>query len=186
MPPKVASIFGGKVNRAKTAEAVYSAKKDEVIDLDSIEKSDDNYQQLLSAKIKVEDPKKPKYIFAALEKADERRAFADEMKNLNLEREIKKLEEKDGPYIRFYTDGTQDPKEITEEEFKMVENEEQKENQNEELDQQKLLQKKIEEVDIEGMRQRYMERLNEKDILKLQIKPKRMKLILHYHEIAKL
>ena len=46
--------------------------------------------------------------------------------------------------------------------------------------------KKIEEVDIEGMRQRYMERLNEKDILKLQIKPKRMKLILHYHEIAKL
>ncbi|OHT08665.1 hypothetical protein TRFO_22751 [Tritrichomonas foetus] len=174
MPPKIAGIFGGGGNRAKAPDLKkISDTNNETIDIEN-SLGDRQFDELLSSRVKIEDPKKPKYIFAALEKADERKAMADEMKNLSLEREIKKLEEKNGPFIRYYTDGQHEPTEVPKEEAEILEK----------IQAGEIEKKEPEQIDFEGMRQRYMERLENKDILKLKLNQKRMNLILHYAEIA--
>lgn len=173
MPPKVASIFGAGQSRAKKPEIVQTTQKAESIqldlDLDSL--VDDNPP---SAK---PDPsiniQKPKYIFKALEKADERKALADEMKNLNIERELKKLEEQNGPYLHFSTTRSTESIDQIEDQESATEI---KETNDIEIIQP-------EPVDFEGIKQRYMQRLELNDILKLNISEKKMNFILKFGEL---
>lgn len=179
MPPKVAGIFGGAGSRAKKPEIkrISETSEDNSINLDSeLADSEKQYEEILSSRVKIEDKKKPKYIFAALEKADERKAFADEMKNLSLEREIKKLEEKNGPFIRFYTDRDEDPAEVPDEEILF----------NEKIETGEIEKVEPQQIDFEGMKKRYLERLEENDILKLKASSKKLKMILNYGQIANL
>lgn len=174
---KVAGIFKAGGNRAKKLEIKRNseATEDVNINLDSaLTENEKQYEEILSSRVKIEDKKKPKYIFAALEKADERKAFADEMKNLSLEREIKKLEEENGPYIRFYTNRDEEPVEVPDEEILF--------NEKLETGEIEIIQPK--QIDFEGMKQRYMKRLEENDILKLKANAKKIKLILNYGQIA--
>ena len=177
MKSKVAGIFKAGGNRAKKLEIKRNseATEDVNINLDSaLTENEKQYEEILSSRVKIEDKKKPKYIFAALEKADERKAFADEMKNLSLEREIKKLEEENGPYIRFYTNRDEEPVEVPDEEILF--------NEKLETGEIEIIQPK--QIDFEGMKQRYMKRLEENDILKLKANAKKIKLILNYGQIA--
>lgn len=174
MPPKVASIFGGGSRAKKLEIKKVSETNEEMINLDSeLTQSEKQYEEILSSRIKIEDKKKPKYIFAALEKADERKAFADEMKNLNLEREIKKLEEKNGPFIRFFTDRDEEPVEVPEEEILY----------NEKLETGEIEKIEPEQIDFEGMKRRYMERLETRDILKLKASSKKLKIIYNFGQM---
>lgn len=179
MKSKVAGIFGGSGSRAKKLEIKRTSDKNEEnsIDLDSkLTDNEKQYEEILASRIKIQDKKKPKYIFAALEKADERKAFADEMKNLNIEREIKKLEEQNGPFIRFFTDRDAEPVEVPDEEVLF----------NEKLETGEIEKIKPKEIDFEGMKERYMKRLEESDILKLKANSHKINLILNYGKIATL
>ena len=133
------------------------------------------FEKLLSSNIKVDEKEKPKYIFAALEKADERKAFAESLRNLRNEREFEKLEKEQGNFLRFYTIGNDadNPSEI---EIQRI---------SEELDSKIIHEDQVQEIDFDGMKERYMERLNEKEILKLSISQKKMDMIVNFAQMIK-
>jgi hypothetical protein len=133
---------------------------------------DTNLESLLHSRIKVDgDGPKPKYILAAAEKAAERKAIAGVLKAKRQERELARLEREEGPFLRFDTNTgiteTVDPiptsKKTSESEESLVD----------------------EDIDLEGMRSRYLDRLAAKDILKLKVTATQMKLIVNWADLAR-
>ena len=175
MPPKVAGIFGSGGSRAKKPEIKKTSEASDIINIDSeLTENEKQYEKILSSRVKVEDKTKPKYILAALEKADERKAFAEEMKTLNLEREIKKLEEKNGPFMRYFTDRDEEPEEVSNEEILF----------NEKIETGEIEKVEPQQIDFEGMKKRYMERLEANDILKLKVSSKKLKIIYNFGQMV--
>jgi hypothetical protein len=164
MPAKVAGIFAGSQSRPKpptlSKPALPSASDDTV------------FESLLRSRIDVaDDIPRPKYILAAAEKAAERKALADVLKAKRIERELERLERKEGPFIRF--DTVTNVGTFVEETDVVTKSHER-------------VEKMVEEVlDIEGMRERYFERLAAKDILKPKLTEAQMKLIVNWVELSR-
>ncbi|KAH0794793.1 hypothetical protein GPJ56_001340 [Histomonas meleagridis] len=175
MKPKVAAIFGGSSKRAPPSSALKRNTEMEVkVELEENENRE--FEKLLSSNITVEEKEKPKYIFAALEKADERRAVADTLRNLRNERELEKLEKEQGNFLRFYTNGNEADN-PTESEIQNI--------STEQLDSKIMSEEQIQAIDFDAMKERYLERLNEKDILKLIISQKKMNMIVNFAQMIK-
>lgn len=172
MPPKVSSLF----STGKTKPNDYTRKQvqvDERVDDFDCNVSNE-YEKQLKSIIKVEETKRPKYILAALEKADERKAIADMIKNIRNEKEIKKLEKEQGKFLKFYTNV--DGKDVVfDEDVHIDDNEIDDDTKDDE----------IKEIDFEGMKERYLKRMEEKDILKLNIEQKKLDLIVNFANLIK-
>jgi hypothetical protein len=167
MGPKVAGIFEGAQSRASAP--VFSGSRPPP---PGIERPGDHSFEPILSRIKVNDePQRPKYILAAMEKAGERRALSDVLKARRIEREVAKLEQRDGPFIHFDTTtntgdfnadhsieaGTAAP----------------------EIGGGAHI-----EFDFEGMRRRYLERLDATEILKLRASPAELKLIVNWVDLV--
>lgn len=169
MPPKVASLFGGGSSRPSKPVASRPAINIEL----STEKGD--FEKILSEQREKADPSKPKFIYAAAEKAKERRALDDALKARRYEREIQKLEREHGPLLRFDSAnpdiGTAD----------LRENDVVKQSKSgEEGRDEKSLQSQFEE-----MKERYLKRLQKTDILRLDVTSEQMELIVNWVELSK-
>lgn len=152
MPPRVAGLFG----KAARPKAPIEAEQTVVNPVEIDDKDQDNkFDQLLTEQVKIRE-NRPKYIIGAIEKAEERREMAENVKQLKLEKEIQQLE-KDQVGLRFNTD---DLSNVTEEQIGNPENTHFIQNN---------IQIENEEEAINAMRERYMCRLEEKDILKLNL-----------------
>lgn len=165
MLPKIAGLFG-KASRPKAPIDVEEMIASN-IDIDG-NTQDDKFDQLLAKQVKISE-NKPKYIIAAIEKAEERRELAENVKQLKLEREIEQLE-KDQIVLRFNTD---DINNVTEEIVQNTpeSNEIKLDNENQEEE---------EKYNIESMRQRYFQRMEEKDILKMNLSKQEIVRILNW------
>lgn len=116
----------------------------------------------------------PQYIYKALEKAEERRKIEEDLKNMRMEREIKKWEEQNGELLKFDT--------ITGE--SNIENiNEYSHNVEMPISTKKECYIPTEE-EFEQMKQRYLERLDQTDILQLKINRAKKLEILHFPEIC--
>lgn len=152
MPPRVAGLFGKAVRPKAPIEAEQTIINPVEVD----DKDHDNkYDQLLTEQVKIRE-NRPKYIIGAIEKAEERREMAENVKQIKLEKEIQQLE-KDQVVLRFNTD---DLSNITEEQIGNPENTHSFQINN---------QVENEEEEINEMKERYLCRLEEKDILKLNL-----------------
>jgi hypothetical protein len=175
MPPCVAGIF----STAKSRPAAPSVPKLHAEAIrGEVESTDDRtFEVLLSSRMKIEsDAPKPKYILAALEKAEERKAMAEILRARRREREIAKLEKQHGDYLRFDTvTGTGD--------FSAIANTEETATRGRMAT--GIDSDPVTDFDFTGMQDRYLERLQAKDILKLQLTPAQLKLIVEWVELAR-
>lgn len=161
MPPKVASIFGGGTSRpAKPAIAR------PVVNIE-LSKEKSEFEKILSEQRAKADTSKPRFIYAAAEKAKERRALDEALKAKRYEREIERLEREHGPLIRFDSMNPEGGElEFTESSsFPVSERKEDK----------------IEKISgLNEMRERYLQRVEVTDILKLDVSEEQMKLIVNW------
>ena len=173
MPPRVAGIFSGGHARARNpsiSKEKEEAKADTVLTDDN--QDNDDFGRLLAESLnKEKDSKGPKYIYSAAEKAKERKQFLDQLKTKRIEREVAKIEETQGPLLRF--DSTSITGEVTllEPQMDRISPEEKSDGDP--------------EFDFEAMRMRYMERRDRKDILKLCATPNQLRLIVNWVELSK-
>lgn len=165
MPPKVSSLFAGGRTRPPSAAQRQLTLGDggaaPAPQLESI--------------IQAEDAKRPKYIFAALERAEERRAIADRVRELRNERELAKLEREQGKFMRFCT--TESGRDVIVEEADTAV-----------ADSAECVDEAGDvaaAVDFEELRRRYMKRAEERDILRLAIKQEKMDLIVNFAQMIK-
>ena len=168
MPPRVAGIFGGGASRAKKPSDIGGGR-----DEPAQPGPEADFGGLVAGMLESDkdQEKKAKYVYAAAEKASERRSLMETLKAKRLEREISRLEATQGPVLKFNTAApTQHP----------VEKEEGIEIFRAEMNQEV---KAAADVDFEGMRKRYFERAEKKDILKLAASPEQIYMIVHWAEL---
>ena len=168
MPPRVAGIFGGGASRAKKPSDIDAGRAEPAQPGPEADFGDLVAGMLESGK---GQEKRAKYVYAAAEKAGERRSLMETLKAKRLEREISRLEATQGPVLKFNTVApSQNPVE-KEEEIEILRNE-------------KIHDKEAADLDLEAMRKRYFERAEKKDILKLAASPEQMYMIVHWAELA--
>lgn len=166
MPPKVASIFGGGSSRP--AKPVVARP---VVTIE-LSKDEGDFEKILSEQRAKADTSKPKFIYAAAEKAKERRALDEALKEKRYEREIEKLEREHGPLLRFDSKAPgQETVQEKEPSFPVSEKE---------------AEVKIEDISgLDEMRERYLKRVEVKDILKLNVSESQMNLIVNWVALSK-
>ena len=196
---KVASIFGKK-NERKTAESfIKQAKNTELTQLNenfqtqnpksSIPKIDQISSSFIDSQNLNEDEekKKAKYIFAAINKAEERKFIQEEVKQKRFQRELEKWEKEHGKMLKFSTfnDGDNQIPSNIENDMEINDdlNEENKENK-EQLKQKNHKSIIPSEEEFEAMRERYLERLKTTGILQFPSGKKAQVELLYYPEIC--
>ena len=177
---KVASLFGKKASR-KEAESFIKPTKDVKIDISIGSEIAPQEEIFPKAKIAKKEGEKPKYIFAAISKAEERKYIQEEVKNKRLERKFAEWEKEHGPLLKFDTlNGTET--ETTDEN----ENEQNENIENGgETDEKGEKKSNIPTDDeFEEMKERYMKRLEETTILQFPTGKKAQIELLYYPEIC--
>ncbi|EAY22185.1 hypothetical protein TVAG_093590 [Trichomonas vaginalis G3] len=173
---KVASLFGGKRAERKKIED-FNKPVTEVINLDD---KQENSKELIFSNVHKETKppeNKPKYIFQAIDKAAERKYIQNCLKDKRLEREIADWEAKNGPALKF--DTIQGNSNIPEENGEILE-EGKEETKTETAENSKW----PSEAEFDEMRERYMKRLQEDEILKFHGGKKAQTELLYYPEIC--
>lgn len=160
MPPRVAGIFGGGSTRVKNPNV------DKPIPVDEIESSG-RFEDLVSEMVASDEqklgPKRARYIYAAAEKAGERRVLMETLKANRLERELARIERDGEPVI------STSPAESIEGKRSVKSSESQD---------------SAVSYDFEAMKERYFARAEKKDILKLSASPEQLDMIVHWAELS--
>ena len=196
---KVASIFGKK-NERKTAESFIKQAKD--FEASKINQNNTqpqtkslipNFEQNSSSLLDQQEidenlqNQKAKYIFAAINKAEERKYIQEEVKQKRFEREIEKWEKEHGKILKFSTFGDEsdiiNSENVNSTEIKSEINID-NDKSNDLNDQPKVKSLIPSEEDFEAMRERYMERLKTTGILQFPSGKKAQVELLYYPEIC--
>lgn len=160
MPPRVAGIFGGGSARVKKPNV------DKPVPVDEIE-SGGRFEDLVSEMVTSDEqgsgPKRARYIYAAAEKAGERRALMETLKANRLERELARIERDSEPVLSASpvesVDGKRSVKGSESHDSTLCD-------------------------DFEAMKERYFARVEKKDILKLSASPEQLEMIVHWAELS--